>query len=101
MLRKLLVHRSPLMPTGILSFCFDYAGKVAEPLPGIFAGARTRFNKLAITTLPKQLKSMYEFRNTYIAHQKAELTDLARAREALREWIDVLVALHHAVLEGC
>jgi type III restriction enzyme len=101
MLRKLLVHRSPLMPTGILSFCFDYASKDAEPLPGIYAGVRTRFAGLATTSLPRQVKSMYEFRNTYIAHQKGELTDLARTRVALREWIGVLEALHRAVSDSC
>ncbi len=97
MLRKLLVYRSPLMPTGALSFCFDYASKASEPLPGIYTGVRKRFAGLATTNLPTQVKSMYEFRNTYIAHEKAELTDLSRTREALREWVGALVALHHAV----
>jgi type III restriction enzyme len=99
-LRKLLVHRSPLMPTGALSFCFDYAAKVVEPPPGIYASVRARFSRLATTSLPKQVKSMYEFRNTYIAHQKGDLTDLDRTRVALREWIDVLDALHRAVSAG-
>lgn len=39
------------------------------------------------------------FRNTYIAHQKEELTDLAMTKNALRGWIAVLVALHRAVSE--
>lgn len=98
-LRKLLVHRSPLMPTGALSFCLDYAAKVAEPLPGIYGGVRRQFAGLAKTELPKQVKDIYEFRNTYIAHQKEELTDLVRAKNALREWIAALVALHRAVSE--
>ncbi len=95
-LRKLLVYRSPLMPTGALSFCLDYAAKVAEPLPGIYGGVRRGFAGLSKTDLPKRVKEFYDFRNTYIAHQKAELVDPIVAREALRAWIDVLVALHVA-----
>jgi type III restriction enzyme len=97
MLRKMLVYRSPLMPTGVLSFCFDYASKNAESPPGIYAAVRKRFADLAATDLPKQMKDVYDFRNTYIAHQKAELTDIARTREALREWIGALVGLHRAI----
>jgi type III restriction enzyme len=99
MLRKLLVHRSPIMPTGALSFCLDYAAKVTEPLPGIYGGVRRRFAVLAQTTLPKQVKEMYDFRNTYIAHEKAELADVNLTKEALRAWIAVLVAVHRAVSE--
>jgi len=95
-LRKLLVYRSPIMPTGVLQFCLDYASKVAEPLPGIYAAVRKEFSGLSATGLPKEVKEVYDFRNTYIAHQKGELTDVATTREALREWIRTLVTLHEA-----
>lgn len=98
MLKKLLVHRSPIMPTGALSFCFEYAAKDAEPLPGVYAHVRNQFKGLSKTGLPMQVREVYDFRNTYVAHQKGgELTDVAATREALREWIGVLVALHRAV----
>lgn len=99
-LKKLLVHRSPLMPTGTLSFCFDYAAKEAEPLPGIYAHVRKQFAGLAKTNLPMQVREVYDFRNTYVAHQKGgELTDVGATREALREWIGVLVELHRVMSE--
>lgn len=97
-LKKLLVYRSPLMPTGALSFCFDYAAKVAEePLPGIYSAVRGRFSDLAQTGLPKRVRETYDFRNTYIAHHKKDLTDAATTRTALGGWIETLVALHNAI----
>lgn len=98
-LKKLLVFRSPIMPTGTLQFCLDYAGKAAEPLPGVYSAVRRGFPDLSATGLPKQVREAYDFRNTYIAHQKKELTDVSLAREALREWIALLVALHQALME--
>lgn len=95
-LKKLLVHRSPIMPTGVLQFCLEYAAKAAEPLPGIYGAVRKEFSGLAATGLPKQVKEVYDFRNTYIAHQKQELTEVVRTRDALREWIRTLVSLHEA-----
>jgi len=52
--------------------------------------------------LPKRVKEVYDFRNTYVAHEKRELADVAKAREALSLWIQALVALHSAVADaGC
>ncbi len=96
LLRKLIVHRSPLMPTGVLLFCLDYAAKPDEALPGVFATVRTKFAPLSKTEMPKLVKGFYDFRNTYIAHARAELTDAAKAREALGHWVRTLLALHEA-----
>lgn len=96
-LKRLLVHRSPLMPSGILIFCLDYAAKPDEPLPGVFTSVRSRFSTLATTNLPVLVKEFYEFRNNYIAHAKAELADRAMARVALRHWVKTLLELHDAV----
>src|SRR5258705_10648182 len=73
LLKKLLVHRSPLMPTGVLLFCLDYAAKPNEALAGIFTSVRERFASLAKTDLPGLVKGFYEFRNTYNAHSHALL----------------------------
>ena len=80
-----------------LLFCLDYAAKEEEALPGIFTSVRTRFASLAKSGLPKLARGCYEFRNTYIAHAKAELTDREKAREALVLWVRTLLALHGAV----
>ena len=98
MLKKLLVHRAPLMPTGALSFCFDYAASVARtPLPGIYGAVRERFKALAGTDLRRRVREVYDFRNTYVAHEKRELTDVGATRGALTLWIQALVDLHTAI----
>jgi len=99
-LKRLLVHRSPLMPSGLLIFCLDYAAKPDDPLPGVFTSVRSRFSTLAKTDLPGLVKEFYEFRNNYVAHAKAELGDRERAREALGNWVRALLALHEAVEAG-
>lgn len=97
-IKKMVVYRSPIMPTGALSFALDYASKVAEePLPGVYAAIRSRFGGLTGSGLPMLVRETYDFRNSYIAHEKRELTDLEATRKALREWIQTLVALHDAV----
>lgn len=97
LLKKLIVFRSPLMPTGVLLFCLDYAVKADEGLPGVFASVRAQFAGLAKTELPTLVKNFYDFRNTYIAHAKAELSDRVKARVALGLWVRTLMALHGAV----
>jgi type III restriction enzyme len=97
LLQRLLVHHSPIMPTGLLRFCVEYAGK-NEPAPdGILAAVRERFADLAVSDLGAVLEDVYEFRNTYIAHVKAELTDRAAAEEGLRCWIEAIQRLTEVV----
>jgi hypothetical protein len=93
-LKRLLVYRSPLMPIGSLIFCLDYAENATEPLSGIFASIRTRFSGLAKTGLYARLQELYEFRNKYIAHQDAQLTDPKQTRTALTVWVEALRALY-------
>ena len=100
LLRKLIVFRAPLMPTGVLLFCLDYAEKADEGLPGVFAAVRLRFAPLTKSGLPKLLRGIYDFRNMYIAHKKAELTDRPLAREALARWVQALLELHESVKQS-
>ena len=95
-LRRLLVHRSPLMPTGLLIFCLEYAKKDTKPLPGVFTSVRTHFSDLSDTDLKELLDEFYEFRNTYIAHEKQTLNDVERTRTSLQVWVDTLQTLHAA-----
>lgn len=97
LLKKLLVHRSPLMPIGVLQFCLEYAAKADGASPGIFTSVRAKFASLAHTELPELVRGSYDFRNTYIAHAKADLTDREKAHAALTSWIATLVTLHRAV----
>ena len=94
LLKRLLVHRSPLMPVSVLQFCLDYAKKATEPLPGVFKSVRTGFSDLKDTGLKQLIDQCYEFRNTYVAHEKEELlTDVEETRSALQVCVDTLQAL--------
>lgn len=97
LLKRLLVHRSPVMPTGILIFCLNYAARDTLPLPGIFTSVRSRLSDLAATGLKDLLEQFYDFRNTYIAHQKEELAAAGQAKKALQTWSDTLVSLRLAI----
>ncbi len=90
LLRRFLVHRSPIMPIGVLRFCLQYAAKDDKAPDGILAAVRKRFSNLAETGLGELLGGVYEFRNTYVAHSKDELDDRVKAEEALRQWIDAI-----------
>jgi len=96
LLKRLLVHRSPVMPTGLLRFCLGYAKKDAEAPGGIFSQVRERFADLAATDMADELDSIYDFRNTYIAHVKEELTDRKQAERALRQWVKAILELREA-----
>ena len=95
-LKRLLVHRSPLMPTGLLLDCLKYAASAAEPVPGVFTSVRTRLVGVASPELIELLDSFYRFRNTYVAHSKKELTDRDTTHEGLTTWVRTLLALHDA-----
>jgi type III restriction enzyme len=89
-LKRLLVHRGPLMPTGVLVFCLEYALGDSAPAGGIFTAVRTLFADLKDGPLRERVQQAYEFRNTYIAHEKQPLVDAEVSRGALRQWIEVL-----------
>jgi type III restriction enzyme len=90
-LKRLLVTRSPIMPTGVLLFCMEYAAKPKHDAAGILQAVVVRFSDLAATDLAAAVKRQYDFRNEYIAHEKREpLRSVEAARSALGVWTDVL-----------
>src|SRR5262249_28573848 len=90
LLRRFLVHRSPVMPVGVLRFCLEYASKDEQAPPGVLSAVREGFRDLAETDLVTLLGDVYDFRNRYVAHSKDELDDLAKAESALHRWIDAI-----------
>ena len=97
-LKRLLVTRSPIMPTGLLLFCLEYASKDAPAPDGLLNAVRTAFSELATTGIADVVQAQYDFRNEYIAHEKREpLRSAEAAREALGVWIDALLRLREAV----
>jgi len=94
LLRRFLIHRSPITPIGVLRFCLDYAAKDEEAPGGVLVAVRERFSDLADTDLSELLGTVYDFRNTFIAHVKDDLGDRAKADEALRQWIKAIERLN-------
>lgn len=87
LLRRFLVNRSPIMPTGVLRFCIDYASKDQRAPDGILALVRQRFGDLAGSSLSQRLADTYAFRNNFIAHEKQQLADREEAEAGLRLWV--------------
>lgn len=94
LLRRFLINRSPIMPTGVLRFCLDYAEKDEEAPGGVLTLVRERFADLASSDLRDSLAATYAFRNNFIAHEKEQLSDRQRAEEGLRLWVHTLRELH-------
>ncbi len=95
-LKKLLVYNSGVMPLGLLAFCLEHAREAADSPQGVFAAIRQRFAPWKGSQLAARLDHIKEFRNTYIAHQEHELTDVELARTELRNWISGLAAIYRA-----
>lgn len=97
-LKRLLVTRSPIMPTGVLLFCLEYAAKPTPGSTGILRSVETELADIATTDLGSELKKQYDFRNEYIAHEKREpLRSVEASKDALRTWAGVLVRLRNEV----
>lgn len=93
-LRRTIVDQNGLMPLGLLEFCLNYAGQ-SHQVGGVFEAIRKDF--VSNSGLLSQVKAVYEFRNNRIAHVSVELTDRELASSGLRNWIDLLLALYHAL----
>ena len=74
------------MPIGVLRWSLNYAKSPRPSFGGIFETIKRRLAALATKEFTKEVEKINSFRNSYIAHQEQELTDVAQAREALKEW---------------
>jgi len=92
-LRKLIVYRSRMMPTGLLVNVLDHAG-TSKPLGGVFGAIVSEFSPLLQSPIRELVKQVYDFRNNYIAHQNQELTDVELTRSALGTWSKALVEMN-------
>jgi type III restriction enzyme len=92
-IQKLLVYNAAIMPIGVLRFCLEYAESPADGIGGVFASIRKNFTDLRRNGLSALVDDVYSFRNTCVAHQEKELTELELARGALKKWVDLVVHL--------
>ncbi len=93
-IKKMLIYKSAVMPIGILRFCLEYARSNDDGLGGIFATIRKEFGGHEKSRIFDSLSAVYDFRNTYVAHQGKELKDLEIARKALKDWILLILLLY-------
>jgi len=92
-IQKLLVYNAAIMPTGVLKFCLEYATSPADKIGGVFASIRKNFKRIDGGLLLPLLTDVYDFRNTYVAHQEKDLNDIGMTRGALKTWIGFIVEL--------
>ena len=91
-LKRTLVDHGGMSPIGLLRECLEFAKQAQASSAQIFDCVRASFATDTGATF-ELVSRINSFRNTYVAHQKKELTDVALARAALREWADGLSRL--------
>ncbi|PIQ93093.1 MAG: hypothetical protein COV68_11645 [Nitrospirae bacterium CG11_big_fil_rev_8_21_14_0_20_41_14] len=87
LLRRTLVFKNGLWPSGLLLFCLDYCRMAKYEVGGVFEAIKKSFATFNETDLFDTVQAITDFRNNYIAHQEKELTDINIAREGLIAWI--------------
>ncbi len=94
-LEKTLVFKNGLMPIGLLKFCLEYS-QGDYKIGGVFEAVKRCFSKFNESDLYDTVKNIYDFRNTYIAHQEKDLTDISTVRKGLTGWIIGIYKIYFA-----
>ena len=95
-LKRTLIFKNGLWPSGLLLFCLEYSRTSKYDVGGVFEAIKKSFSKFNETDLYDIVKAMTDFRNTYVAHQDKELTNINIAREGLIKWISGLYQIYFA-----
>jgi len=97
-LRRTLIDRNGLWPSGLLQFCLEYALTSKDNVGGIFESIKEAFISYAKESLLQTVAQITDFRNKYVAHQEEELTDAKTSSDGLKMWIvglGKLYQVHH------
>lgn len=92
-LKKTLVFQTGISPLGLLRSCMDYALNDAAKIGGVFAAVKGKFKVQGGRDMLSMVKGINDFRNTFVAHQEKELTDVGLAERQLKAWIEGLRVL--------
>jgi type III restriction enzyme len=92
-LKKTLVYNSGFSPLGLLRSCLDFALNDRTKLDGVFESITAKFRVQGARDLLAMVETIYNFRNTAVAHQEMEITDPKRAEKELISWIKGLKSL--------
>lgn len=89
-LKRTLVFGNGVSPLGLLRNCLDFALNDRAKFGGVFDVVIERFNVKGGRNLLIDVEAVNEFRNTRVAHQDQELTDVKHAERELKKWIENL-----------
>ena len=95
-LLKTLVYNNGISPIGLLRNCIDFALNEPEEIEGVFLAIKSEFGGGGNKDLLNIAQSVNTFRNTYVAHQDKELTDIEESLKNLKLWIEALTAFSEA-----
>ena len=89
-LKKTMVFKSGTMPIGLLRTCLDFALNGRVKPGGVFESVSKAFKVDGARKILQQVQQVYDFRNTYVAHQQQELKDPGLAQRNIILWINTL-----------
>jgi len=92
-LKRTLVFGNGIMPLGLLRTALDFALNDNAKLGGVFDALRARFKVAGARNMLEHVQRVYDFRNSFIAHQEKELSDKKSAQTNLVAWIECLRVL--------
>lgn len=92
-LKRTLVFKNGISPIGLLRSCMDFALNDKNKIEGVFSSIRNKFKVKGARDLLYMVEGINDFRNTYIAHQEKELTDVETVKKELKKWIEGLRTL--------
>jgi type III restriction enzyme len=95
-LKKTLVFQTGISPLGLLRSCMDYALNDTTKIGGVFEAVKKKFKVQGGREMLSMVKGINNFRNTFVAHQAKDLTDVDLAERQLRGWIEGLRVLSGA-----
>lgn len=98
-LKKLLVYGNPVMPVGVLGGCMELGrNPKSRGEYGIISLVESQFGQFKSGALPDRVEHIRVFRNSFIAHGKAEtFVDQETAEKELKNWATGIAALHKAL----
>ena len=95
-LERTLVFRSPISPMGHLKFCLEYASQETDDIGGVLRAVKAAFSSDRDRELLGILRSVYQFRNKYIAHQEHASVSKEVAHDQLHDWVRLLFMLYYS-----
>ena len=89
-LKRGLIYDNAHSVIGLLCFCLDHALNDKTKPDGVFKSVRESFRWSGARKLLENVSTINEFRNTYVAHLKKELTDVTLAKNNLKRWAETI-----------